>query len=221
MNNLYIYIIGGVLLAVLLKYLSQRNSKKITECNTKNNEDEFLEEDLYDDFMNEVDFSRQFHYDFAHNIIKNEFFKDPNTFINLILTQKNTIHNIWNNAQDYYMEQYDEVSVPIESKNLSLYTCKSDDIIFIIIEMPTPKQMTEVYFIGMFIDKKENNNVQYITLEYGEDESKAVLCGWTEDGIHLNYGDSPKLTLDEFKALLLERNNKQLNKTIEKWQQVA
>ncbi len=221
METLYIYIIGGILLAVLLKYLSQRNAKETTEHNIENYEDEFVEEDLYDDFVNEVDFSRRLHYDFAHHIVKDEFFKNPNTFIELILTQKNTIHNIWNNAQDYYKEQYDEVSDPIENENLSLHTYMSDDIVFVIIEMPTPKQMTEVYFIGMIIDEKEDNHdLQYITLEYGEDESKAVLCGWTEDGIHLNYGDSSGLTLDEFKSFMLEKKNKQLRKNIDMWQQV-
>ena len=127
----------------------------------------------------------------------------------------------WDNAQDYYMEEYDDVTEPIDSENLSLHRYMSDEIVFVIIEMPVPKQMTEVYFIGMIIDKrKDNDAVQYLTLEYGEDENTAVMGGWTEDGIHLNHGDRSTLTLDEFKVFTLEKENIQSNKGIDMWKQI-
>ena len=221
MDNLYMYIIGGVLVSIFLIYFYQRKKKEITEHDIENYEDGLLEEELEDDFMDEVDFSRQLHYDFSHQIVRDEFFKNPNAFIDLLLTQKNTVHNIWDNAQDYYMEHYAEVSKPIENENLSLHAYTSDEIVFVIIEMPTPKQMTEVYFIGMIIDKREDNHVlQYITLEYGEDENKSVLGAWTEDGIHLNNGDSFTVTLDDFKGFTLAKENIQCSKGIDMWRQV-
>jgi len=87
--------------------------------------------------------------------------------------------------------------------------------------MPTPKQMIEAYFIGMIIDeKKDNDAVQYLTLEYGENENIAALSRWTEDGIHLNDGDSFTVTLDDFKGYILAKENKHLNQSADMWEQV-
>jgi hypothetical protein len=65
----------------------------------------------------------------------------------------------------------------------------------IIITMPPPRIASECFFIA--ICRRNDGSPAYFTLERSV-FSPTVLCGWSSDGIHLNYGSNPEPTIDAF-----------------------
>lgn len=69
--------------------------------------------------------------------------------------------------------------------------------------------MTEAYFVAavLLVDLEQETPevdqpaLRYFTLEYGatlDGPPRTVLCEWTAEGSHLNYGDGPEPTLATF-----------------------
>jgi hypothetical protein len=65
----------------------------------------------------------------------------------------------------------------------------------IIIVMPPPRIASECFLIA--ICRRSDGSPAYFTLERSV-FSPTVLCGWSADGIHLNYGSNPEPTIDAF-----------------------
>jgi hypothetical protein len=74
----------------------------------------------------------------------------------------------------------------------------------VVLKMPEPKGVTECYFIGVVAQvdlskegEKPNEQTQmsFFTLELGVGEDmktpRTVLCEWSKDGTHSNFGDGP------------------------------
>jgi hypothetical protein len=65
----------------------------------------------------------------------------------------------------------------------------------IIVTMPPPRIASECFFVA--ICRRSDGSPAYFTLERSV-FSPTVLCGWSADGIHLNYGSNPEPTIDAF-----------------------
>ncbi len=76
----------------------------------------------------------------------------------------------------------------------------------LIVELPEPLAATEVYFAGIVLTPPVGDTaadltsaaVRYFTLEKGyqsDGKPRTVLCEWTADNKHLNYGDGPAATV--------------------------
>jgi hypothetical protein len=65
----------------------------------------------------------------------------------------------------------------------------------IIVTMPPPRIASECFFIA--ICRRRDGSPAYFTLERSV-FSPTVLCAWSADGIHLDYGSNPAPTVDAF-----------------------
>jgi hypothetical protein len=65
----------------------------------------------------------------------------------------------------------------------------------IIVTMPPPRIASECFFIA--ICRRSDGSPAYFTLERSV-FSPTVLCGWSADGIHLNYGSNPEPNIEAF-----------------------
>lgn len=79
----------------------------------------------------------------------------------------------------------------------------------VVIEMPEPRAVTETFFVAAVVLADLSGplpdpaavQARYFTLEKGirlGGPSRTVLCEWTSDGTHRNYGDGPEPSLDVF-----------------------
>lgn len=71
----------------------------------------------------------------------------------------------------------------------------------VIVAMPPPREPTECYFVAIFRDT--DGSIAYYTLERSV-LVPTVLCGWTSDGAHSNYGASPEPTVEAFVQAIAE-----------------
>jgi hypothetical protein len=69
----------------------------------------------------------------------------------------------------------------------------------VIVTMPPPRIASECYFIA--ICRRSDGSPAYFTLERSV-FSPTVLCGWSADGVHLNYGSNPEPTIQAFMAAI-------------------
>ena len=83
----------------------------------------------------------------------------------------------------------------------------------LIVELPEPRVATEVYFVGIVLTPPTGDTaadlttaeVRYFTLEKGvrrDAKPHTVLCEWTQDNKHLNYGDGPAASVKNFAEAL-------------------
>ena len=81
-----------------------------------------------------------------------------------------------------------------------------------LIEMPTPKYLTEVFFLALVLtvdvtsreQQAPETSLRYITLEHGEivdaerDEIPTVLGEWMADESYVSHGTGPTPTIHDF-----------------------
>lgn len=101
---------------------------------------------------------------------------------------------------------FDAASVNAHPTRIHSFPCA-------ILEFPPPEKMAEAFMVALvvFLDLNEGEpsdlesvEARYFTLEKGftsTNEPRTVLCEWTEES-HLNYGDGPAPTVEEFIAAL-------------------
>lgn len=103
---------------------------------------------------------------------------------------------------------YDASSIHIHRTRINDFPCA-------IVELPEPKELAEAHLVAIValvdtssgppldMDQVES---RYFTLEKGfsmSSEPRTVLAEWTAES-HLNYGDGPEPTVQEFVAVLSE-----------------
>jgi len=174
---------------LLLAFYSKRNETKDNPTNTTD-----------DIEVNQKSPKRIQHYKFAHEILKNMFLENPEQFVKNTLHSEDDLRGLWYNVGKFYSEQYEEVE-ELDGSDIKIIAKEFEDNLLVIISMPEPKDIPEAYFIGLIIPHDDTKNARYITLEHGEEGS--VLCEWTNEA-HLNFGEGPEPTLDNFKDKLVE-----------------
>jgi len=92
--------------------------------------------------------------------------------------------------------------------DVKVTTLRVADFPTILIRMPEPLNIAEAHLIAIVLKvardaatPPENIEVAYFTLEKGVDEHggrRTVLCSWSMDDSHLNYGDGPPVDESRF-----------------------
>lgn len=147
------------------------------------------------------------HYKFAHEVLNNMFFEDKDSLIKNVLSSEGELRGLWYDVGQYYSKEY-EGAVELDGTDIKISAKEFEDTLFVVISLPTPEHRTEAYFVGLIIPLKKKDNSSYITLEYGD--SGSVLCEWTQDS-HLNFGEGPAPTLDNFQDKLIDMGNVSVN----------
>ncbi len=144
-------------------------------------------------YIDKLTSSRKSHYFYAHILLRNLFFSNPQYFIEKIHTEKEGyLRRILNDLQKHEFKKINPNKIHVEKiinkKNNKLY----------IIDLPEPKRATEAYYIVLSL---KENKPRFFTLEKTTDIKKtgikAVICEWKfENGqiSHENYGISIKKT---------------------------
>jgi len=94
--------------------------------------------------------------------------------------------------------------------DVKITTLRAADFPTILIRMPPPANIAEAHLVAIVLkldrdatEPPENVETGYFTLEKGMDEDgseQTVLCAWSMDDTHVNYGQGPPADEKEFIA---------------------
>jgi hypothetical protein len=139
---------------------------------------------------------------FAHRVLPSLFYQDPERFL-AILKQDGIafLRYFW----DKLGSSLDAADVhPMHGVNYETRILE-DGTAIALIELPKPLHVTEAYFVAPVyrpLSAGGESIQRYFTLEYGiklvEPGERSVLCEWTLDNHHVNFGDGPEPTSRAF-----------------------
>lgn len=152
------------------------------------------------------------HYAFAHMALPQIAFADPLPFLGLVASPQ---------AEEFFGAVLADVAehcggrVPFAASAIRVHPMRIKDSLCAVLELPAPNETAEAYMVAFAVpsDALPDGNgtssqraSRYITLEKGfslDGESRTVLGEW-QQGSHLNYGDGPAPSVEEFVAALHE-----------------
>lgn len=160
---------------------------------------------------------RDHHYTFAHLALRQVAFHDALRVLAVLGSP---------DADDFVAELWSVVDKALARRGV--YTDLGPNDILVhrrtvagcpcaVLQMPEPIAVTEAHFVAIaslatFEEIQAGGGpipIRYFTLERGvsleQGDERTVLCEWTCDGAHGNYGDGPVAELDAFMEVLALR----------------
>ena len=154
-------------------------------------------------------FARPHHYLFSHKIIPYMLFENSLQLIAcLTVTGESYLTAIW----DELPNSFTEIQERLPNTGLDCKIIENDkNVTIYIISLPKPIKITEAYYAAIIYRPeksepfKQEGITRYLTLELTVgDCNDAVLCEWTVDGNHNNYGKMVQPTLGNFVQAIFE-----------------
>lgn len=146
---------------------------------------------------------REHHYSFAYVALRSMAFRDPAQLFAVVASDgPRFLQWLWGKVgQQLEAEAVGTLAHTfVAPAALTIGEAKA-----LVVTLPTPAAAAECWFVALVLPP--DGALAYYTLELGarmDGEPRTVLCGWTADGIHRNYGDGPAPTIEAF-AQALER----------------
>lgn len=169
---------------------------------------------------------RDHHYAFAHRVLPQWLFEDPVHLLEALSTDEGTdiLRSLWLRVGEHF-----DMSERVAAQGLGheIRTVGAA-LIVVLFVLPPPRVMTEAYFVAGVLRVPEESSLhgtfdvrvltleltdprQYASEEYllvleksGQDQPGAVLCEWTREGTHLNFGRYVEPTLEAFFSAVVE-----------------
>jgi hypothetical protein len=144
------------------------------------------------------------HYFLAHHALRSIAFHNPMGFLGVLTSEdaepflQDVLTSVAKHCQPFEPEvAFSARDIAIHKKSIGIAPC-------VVIEMPPARGVTEAIFVAAVLTGDVSlEKLRYFTLEVGvslDGPPRTVLCEWTVDGTHANYGDGPEPELDEFVA---------------------
>lgn len=162
------------------------------------------------------DAPRCHHYTMAHVALRSVAFDQPMVYLGVLASE---------HAADFLQEVYhsvlehcgEEAGPPaFAAADLKVHTGRALQYPCAVVEMPAPLNVTEAYFAAAVLladlspgaPDATANDLRFFTMEKGYSIAggdRTVFCEWTADGQHLNFGDGPPATVQDFVRAIQER----------------
>jgi hypothetical protein len=156
------------------------------------------------------------HYSFAHVALRQIAHAHPVGCLSMLASPDaiSFLTDVWKQVDEHCRER-GETST-INPAEFVVHKFCIDNYPCAILEMPEPWFVTGAHFVALVlmvpldqIDPADRDApLFYYTLERGaslDGTPRTVLCSWTKEGTHCNFGDGPLPTLDAFVEVLEER----------------
>jgi hypothetical protein len=147
------------------------------------------------------------------------FFDDPALFVATIMEHREAfLEKVWDDL-GLRVEENDGPGARLDNSGLKVFFERlPQEIILTVVEMPEAMHMPEAHYVAFIYQLPESDVSRsmgeargisrVLTLEYGlnydGNSPRTVLCEWTEDGTHMNMGDGPAATLEDFTTRVRE-----------------
>lgn len=163
-----------------------------------------------DPIEEELDRPRCHHYGLAHHALRRFAFEKPLAFLMLLASPdaQEFLSTLMAAILEECKEAEPQPDLPIE--DVILHTGRVGSYPCVVVEMPRPKALAEAFFVAAVLlanlDEQISDNPKKVGLRYFTLEKAAtlgglprtMLCEWTSDHRHLNYGDGPAPRLEMF-----------------------
>ena len=173
--------------------------------------------DEYDELLEEAGRPRDHHYTFAHLALRQVAFHDALHVLAVLGSPDadSFIDGVWSMVDRALLEK--GIQSDLSAKDIQVHRCTIGGCPCAVLEMPEPIAVTEAHFVAIvslvtFEQIHASGSpipIRYFTLERGvsfeQGNPRTVLCEWTADGTHGNYGDGPPADLDAFVEVLALR----------------
>lgn len=163
---------------------------------------------------------RCMHYAFAHLGLRSLAFDDPLRCLAILSSDdsRKFLAYLLRSVEQHCQTRGDQLDFGLE--DIVVHSVRMGRFPCSVVQMPEPRGITEAYFVALVLmidpdaeslpDKPE---LRYFTLEKGFNVGggppRTVLCEWTADGTHANYGDGPPPELRAFLEAVAGRLKKE------------
>ncbi len=146
--------------------------------------------------------SRDQHYYFVHQMLRDVFFRMPVEIITILKDKRRNDHllRLWNMAGEYVGQ-----SSSVAADGLCCKIRKLDSMVVAIITLPAPEVCPEAYFVALVYrpsSSKQKALTRFITLEdslnLGGHSHASNLCEWESKGSHSKVDSGCEPTLEAF-----------------------
>jgi hypothetical protein len=155
----------------------------------------------------DLDEPRCHHYALAHYALRSAAFGDPLAYLGILASP---------DAREFLAQMLRSVSEHCENEepefaaeDIAVHPVRVGRYPCAVVELPRPRAVAEAYFTAavLLADLQDRTpesaplELRYFTLEKGvvlAGPSRTVLCEWTSEGSHANYGDGPMPQLKAF-----------------------
>jgi hypothetical protein len=155
----------------------------------------------------DLDEPRCHHYVLAHQALRGAAFGDPLAYLGIMASP---------DARKFLTQMLRSVSEHCKNdepgfsaRDIAVHPVRVDRYPCAVVELPRPRAVAEAYFTAavLLADLQERlpesapPELRYFTLEKGfvlAGPPRTVLCEWTSEGSHANYGDGPIPQLPAF-----------------------
>lgn len=156
-----------------------------------------------------LDRPRCHHYTLAHVALRSVALEQPVAFLGMLASPEapRFLADLMRSVSEHCKKHEPQPDFRIE--DITIHKVRIDNYPCAAIEMPRPRAMTEAYFVAAVLlndleeelPNPQEAPLRYFTLEKGlvfddPPRDRTVLCEWTRDGTHLNYGDGPEPRLE-------------------------
>jgi hypothetical protein len=153
------------------------------------------------------------HYSLAHHALRGVAFQDPLFFLGVLASPdaQRFLADLLRRVQEHCKDreplaEFSVEELTVHKRRVGKYPCA-------VIELPPPRAVAEAYFVaGVLLSdpaadlpQAEAAKLRYFTLEKGmsfDGSRRTVLCEWTKEGTHRNFGDGPPPIPDGFLAAI-------------------
>jgi hypothetical protein len=157
----------------------------------------------------EPDQPRTQHYVFAHVALKEVAFADPVTTVGLLHGPRAVefLNKLWDDVAEKVRQTGEPADV--DASGLAVQPQRVGEFPCAIVHMPPALEPAEAHLVGLVLHVKlgsgepppDSPELSYFTLERGitlDGGERTVLCAWTREGQHLNFGDGPAVQDEAF-----------------------
>jgi hypothetical protein len=145
------------------------------------------------------------HYAFAHQALRAVALDNPLGCLAVLASPdaRPFLADLVRSVTEFCRDRGMEPSAGLAVDDLTVHRVRALGHPCAVVEMPAPRAAAEAHYVAIALtaEPSENPEARYFTLEKGlqlDGAARAVLCEWTADGTHRNYGDGPPLGVERF-----------------------
>lgn len=171
--------------------------------------------EIVDDTVEDEPPLRCEHYTLAHIALRTVAHNDPLAFLGALASPAATsflaemVQSVRKHCGERTRDEVSGAEYELPVDDLTVHKVRAGRCPCAVIEMPVPRAIAEAHFVAAVLltdwhppePVPDVVDMRYFTLERGtriDGSPRTVLCEWSAEGTHINYGDGPEANVEAF-----------------------